>query len=504
MIGWFYWLLLVVLAFGVASLLALWSYGRFAKRARGAPAYALPLGDDTLLDRLAAPLAGAHPGQTGLGGLFDNRGAFQARLATIRQAGRSLDMLYYIWRDDLTGRLLLHEILRAADRGVRVRILLDDVNVLGYEPGYLALNGHPGIEVRIFNPVRNRQNALRRGMEMLLALVRYNRRMHCKALVGDGRVAIVGGRNIGDTYFGAARLRRRNSRDADLLMLGAGVEVVQSQVDAYWNCAMALPISALWADHETDLPRYRGRLARIADTPRARRYLASLPADRGLEAGLHWSDKVEVIFDPPEKAQGDNPDLWMPQRLRAAMVRARHSLKMVTPYLVPGRQGTATLSRLARRGVRVEVVTNALASTNQLVVHGAYRRYRRPLLARGVRLYEFAPPDENGHRGEMMHSKTFIIDGRLGFVGSFNYDLRSAFLNTEMGVLFEIPELVAELEAEFARASAPAEAFHLMLEGRRLRWILSDGSRMFYEPDTNWVRRALSWVIGHLPIHRFL
>ncbi len=501
---WITWVILFAVAFVLASVLAVWSFGRFARKARGIESYALPLGTDTDLDRLVLPLTDAHPGQTGLSLVADNLRAFAARLETIRMAGRSIDMLYYIWRDDTTGRLLVNELLAAADRGVRVRVLLDDVNTQGFDRGYLALNHHPLVEVRVFNPVLNRRNAIRRGAEMLLALVRYNRRMHCKAWIADGRVAIVGGRNIGDTYFGATRSRRRNSRDYDLVVVGGMVEPVQASFDDYWNSSMAVPIAALWLGYEPDLRRHRARLRAVAQGGRATAYLRRLPGPDCLTQGLHWTDKVRLLVDPPCKAQGLEPNRWITQALRPMFEAARNRVQMVTPYFVPGREDVHFLRRLAARGVKVDVVTNALASTNHLVVHGAYRRYRRALLAKGVRIYEFAPPDEQGRRGEMLHGKAFIVDGQSGFIGSFNYDLRSAYLNTEMGVLFECPPLIAELEAEVARLTEPEVAFSLYLQGRWLRWRLGDGTEMGHEPFANAMRRALSWVIGHLPIHRLL
>jgi putative cardiolipin synthase len=168
---------------------------------------------------------------------------------------------------------------------------------------------------------------------------------------------------------------------------------------------------------------------------------------------------------------------------------------------VPGREGMAALLAAAGRGVEVRVTTNTLAVTNHLVVHGAYRRYRRALLGGGVRLFEYAPCTQ---RGPMHHGKAFVVDGRRGFVGSFNFDQRSAFLNTELGVVFEDPVLVAELEAELARSRAPEHAYRLCLSGRRLSWSRGAGQSLGHEPDTGATRRAASFLIGHLPIHRWL
>lgn len=514
---WLQWLLLAAALFAVASVFALWSYGRFARKARGPESHLIPPGSDAPLDRAIGALEAAHPGQTGAALEIDNRGAFLDRLHTIRAAHRSLDMLYYIWRDDLTGRLLVHELLAAADRGVRVRVLLDDVNTLGFDPSYLGLNGHPGIEVRLFNPVTARRSALRRGLALLLALVRYNRRMHCKAWIADGRLAIIGGRNIGDVYFDATqRRRRRNCRDADLLLAGSVVQKAAEVFDTYWNSGMAIPIGVFWSDHKSDLADYRRKLEALAKSRRARTYLSSLgdPAVEGDAAAqrlavrrFHWSSGARLVADPPDKAQGHGRDSWMPAALQPVLNAAEHQVALTTPYLVPGREGMAVLTSLAKRGVKVSVLTNALSATNHILVHGAYRRYRRGLLASGMAVYEFAPPPTDRARrpkGEMLHAKAFVVDGRLGFVGSFNFDLRSLFLNTEMGVIVDHPALIAALEREFARATSAEEAWELALDGGgKLSW-RRDAASARRDPNANAWRRGVSWVIGHLPIHRWL
>ena len=508
---WLLWMALVAALFALASAIALYSYGRFAKRARGAPSRALvPGAEETALDRAVTPLTAANRGRTGLCAVSDNAESFALRARSARAAGRSLDMLYYIWRDDMTGRLMARELVAAADRGVRVRLLLDDINAQGFDPSYLALNGHPRIEVRLFNPIRNRRSPLRRGIELVLGVVRFNRRMHCKAWLADGRIGLIGGRNIGDVDLGAARGRVRDGRDVDLLVLGAALTRAETVFDAYWNSGLALPISALWRDYASDLPRCRRALDAEAEAPRARAFLAEalpddapaafLPAER-----LSWTASARVLADPPEKALGTRRERWMPEAIEAVMDGARDCVTLVTPYFVPGREGLARLRDLAGRGVAVRVFTNSLAATNHMVVHGAYRRYRRPLLAAGVKIHEFAPGAPPGQGGEMLHSKILIVDGARGFVGSFNFDLRSAFLNTEMGVIFDAPQLVAELEAEIAHDADPARSYGLVLDGRQLRW--SGGGLagvMMHEPGARAFRRGVSWVIGHLPIHRFL
>ncbi|MBK5926494.1 phospholipase D-like domain-containing protein [Rhodobaculum claviforme] len=503
------WLAGLAVVFAAASYLALYSYGRFARQARGASSWVLPPAPaDTALDRATAPLEAAHPGASGLGCVFDNRAALALRLASLRAAGRSLDMVSYIWRDDLGGQLLALEVLAAADRGVRVRLLLDDVNVQGVDPKFRALNGHPGVEVRLYNPVRNRRTAVRRGIEMLLMAVRFNRRMHAKLWIADTRVAITGGRNIGNEYFDVPSPRKRRVRDADLVLVGPLARAAGALFDTYWNSDQALPIAAFWRDYDAGLERFRERLAETAATPAARALLAHATGASPLPEGLCWSSGARLVADPPDKAMGRGREDWMPAALVPAMQGARTRLRLVTPYFVPGQEGAAELVALSARGVAVEVVTNALAVTNHLLVHGAYRRYRRPLLAAGVTLHEFAPAERRGTgRAPMLHSKMFTVDGRVGFVGSFNFDLRSAWLNIEAGVLFDDPALVAELEAEIDRLGAAERAYSLSIAGRRLCW--TDGPRpdhapILHEPDAGALRRGASWVIGHLPIHKYL
>ncbi len=510
------WTLGALALLALASALALWSYGRFARRARGAPSRALPPGADSALDRLLAPLEGAHMGLSGAALMTDPLQAFAARLASAQMARRSLDLLYYIWSDDRTGRLMARALLQAADRGVRVRLLLDDVNVLGRDPLYLALDRHPNISVRLFNPIRARDNAFRRGIDLLLNVLRYNRRMHGKIWLADGRLAITGGRNVGDVDFGAAQGRKRNNDDCDLMLAGPILRAVEKSFDAHWNDGLALPIASLWQKRRARMPTFRRRLERVTNEAETRAYLRRVAPLMGaanhagalrLEA-LRWSDRLEFIADPPEKALATGRAAWLPEALMPRLLGAERRLRIMTPYFVPGQEGLAALTDLARAGVRVQVVTNALAVNDHIIVHGAYRWYRRALIEAGVQLYEFAarsaarPRDRQAR--SMLHGKIFIVDDRLGFVGSLNFDMRSAFLNTEMGVVFDDPALLADVAAYMDWATAPDQAYQLSLDGPLMGWAREAHDLVHLEPDSGAARRALSFVIGHLPVHRLL
>ena len=282
-----FWTLIGVLLIGAASYLGRRSYRKFLRKARGPASQSLGRGDvPTELDKLLDPLEAQNNGQSGLATLLDNADAFAARALSAAQAGRSLDLMYYIWKTDLTGWLLLDALVAAADRGVRIRLLLDDVNVQGFDPAFLALTGHPLIEVRLFNPTRNRGHVVRRTFEMLLGLARFNRRMHGKLWVADGRVAIIGGRNIADTYFGTLDADTRTSVDADMLLVGPKVDAVTALFDSYWNLGLSMPILALWPGFKLNRTAFRHRLARHAGSDPSRHYLARTLVGRTAKAVL--------------------------------------------------------------------------------------------------------------------------------------------------------------------------------------------------------------------------
>lgn len=511
------WLLAVVFLTTAASALAFRSWRRYAKQSRGKPGHAMPrTGPRTELDAMFDGPEAAHPGDTGLAGLFDNADAFAARVLSAQSAGRSLDLMYYIWQTDLTGWLLLHDIQAAADRGVRVRLLLDDVNVQGYDLTFLALSQHPLIEVRLFNPIRNRGHAVRRWLEMALGMSRFNRRLHCKAWIADGRLAIIGGRNIGDTYFGASRYGRaganeRASRDADLLVAGPIVTEIETLFDSYWNIGLVLPILALWPKFRISPHHFRKRLVRRANAVTARRFMTTALAGRDAAAmlanKLHWTNSARVIADPPDKAYGRRKTPWMAEQVLSILNGAVDEVRLITPYFVPGAAGLSALKAILRRGVKLSLLTNALSASDNVFVHGAYRHYRRPLLAQGAQIFEFAPPAHKRRQRDVLHSKVFVIDQKQAIVGSLNLDMRSAYTNSELGIHFEQPDLVAELLQIFDRDASPDQAYALSLDHGAERWALARPGLlplMRVEPEATTLWRAISWVVGRLPIHRWL
>ena len=500
-------------AFALASVLSLYAYGRFAESARGEVVMALPLADDqTRIDRAVVPMTDARPGQTGMVILGDNLDAFAVRAMTARSAGRSLDLQYYIWHDDFTGNMLHHEVLQAADRGVRVRLLLDDMNVHGSHSVLAALDSHPLIEVRLFNPTRAREGTLVRGAELLLRFVSLNRRMHNKIWLADGRVAVVGGRNIGNEYFDAAA--DVNFMDTDVAVIGAAARQAEEVFDAFWNSASAIPLAALVEAAPDALDKVRASLDAGLESDRAGPYLERLRAsDRVRELlqrqSMHWTDNAMIVSDPPQKAEGapQRPD-WMTPVLVARVSTARRDLKLISPYFVPAHAGVEWLAGMRRRGVDVSILTNSLAANDVLAVHGGYAGYRRPLLEAGIKLYELKPHGAVntslfGSSGASLHTKAYVVDGSHGFIGSFNLDPRSVKLNTEMGLMFEHPAAAAELEALYAVKTSAQTSYRLSLDDGRLRWhddaadppVVWDD-----EPESKAWQRAAARVIGWLPV----
>ncbi|MET0815249.1 MAG: phospholipase D family protein [Pseudoxanthomonas sp.] len=511
MFGWLAISFLLLLAIVGGGLLLT---NRLAPPATGEPGEALPLqAAQTAIDRDLAPLLAAHPGKTGAIFLGDGLDAFAARAISARKAGRSLDLQYYIWHNDLAGRLLAREAHDAAERGVRVRILLDDMNAAGLDPHLLAMDAHPDIELRLYNPFRNRQSA-GRAFELLRRLFSMNHRMHNKAWIADGRAAIIGGRNIGEQYFSADP--EANFRDLDLLLFGPAAAQASALFDAYWNSAAAVPIATLGASDPEALRTLLAGVYRDASGEGARRYLDRV-ADSELMRDYdhhalrpHWSEGIEVVADPPVKWAGDNRSGWLVERLTRMISSASREALVVSPYFVPGEDGVARLAALTGRGTRVGIVTNSLAANDVYAVHSGYAAYRERLLRQGVELYELrtnpgprTAPVFFGKRASL-HTKAFVLDGVRGFVGSFNVDPRSKNLNTEMGVLFEDPAMARRLRDEYLRLTDPALSYRLLLnEEGELRWLDSTQASpvlLESEPDASRWRRALARMSGWLPI----
>jgi putative cardiolipin synthase len=479
--------------------------------------------DSTRLGRAIADRAAANPGRSGIYALSDGRDAFAARVLLAHAADRRLDLQYYIWHNDTTGQLLLDAAWQAAERGVRVRLLLDDANTRGLDATVAALDAHPNIEVRLFNPFANRR--FRLG-DAITDFSRVNRRMHNKSFIVDNQAAIVGGRNIGDEYFAAGT--PVGFADLDVLAVGPVVRDLVDEFDRYWNSGSAYPAANLIAPAAPDaVTGVRDAWERSRQAPKAGGYLEALRETelvRQLLEGRLQLDWVvaQVVSDDPGKVlqPTDRTELHMLPRLEKALGRPLRELDLVSPYFVPASEGTKALLALVERGVQVRVLTNALAATDVGVVHAGYARYREELLRGGARIYELKPgadmrkhKDESEQRGigsssSSLHAKTFAVDRTRIYVGSFNLDPRSARLNTEMGVVLESPSLAIRLSEVFDTV-IPASAYEVRVAagGKGLEWRERTATGEVVhttEPESGPLRRLWINFLSILPIEWLL
>lgn len=483
--------------------------------------FAIVPADDAPLDRVFDQQLRSHPGKSGVGLVPDGGDAFALRAMSARVAKRGIDAQYYIWHNDTTGRFLAGELLAAADRGVRVRVLLDDMDARSRDSVLMALNRHPGIEIRLFNPFAIRSGMLRTVVDVFSRGSRLNHRMHNKSWIVDGRMAIVGGRNVGDEYFSASDAV--NFVDLDVVLAGVAVDQAASAFDRYWNDEASVPIERLRRTGKGKLTLDELRAALTADTkameqsPYTRR-LRESPRFESLLAGevqLQWSDDVQVVADDPRKVTGDRK-LLQPGVLESivdAISEAQSELLLISPYFVPGAGGTAALRDLVRKGAAVAVLTNSLAATDVAAVHSGYSRYRTSLLEGGVKLHELKPTIAEEARHPRMrlgssraslHTKAVVVDQRRSFVGSFNLDPRSADLNCEMGAWIASDVLAAQMCRMFAASTALQHSFKVTLgESGRPLWTEMVGDQAFHydkDPHASWMRRAVTWVLQLLPI----
>jgi putative cardiolipin synthase len=441
-----------------------------------------------------------------------NQLALTARLALIDEAAVSLDIQYFIWQDDATGHLMAERALAAADRGVRVRVLMDDFGVAGPGGEALKLDAHPGVDVRVFNPWTLRGSRFGTATEFLVRTYTLNRRMHNKTLIADGRFAILGGRNIGDRYFGIYDSFVQN--DLDILVAGPMAKAVGGTFDEYWNSEHSFPVALFASDERPQHPLATTReelRAVVTQHTDALRPFTLEPTD--------WSPYLEELVDTfaPARAEilWESPDVLNDARPRlyaaykALVASARSEVLISSPYFIPDEDFRNLLREIVARGVRVVVVTNSLETNNHVIAHTGYRRWRREVLAAGVELYELradaealpyyvTPPSMPGALG--LHTKAVVIDRERAFVGSPNVDPRSMVLNTEIGVVGEGAELAARVAALIDRDIAPANSWRVTMDEEGwLTW--SNGDRVVRrQPAKGFVQRAMEFLLNLLPL----
>jgi putative cardiolipin synthase len=473
----------------------------------------LAVAGDTVLDEVVGSAEARHPGESGFRLLSAGTEAFALRAHSAKIAGRSLDVQTYIWHPDLTGRHLAYLLLSAADRGVQVRVLVDDMDARGINFGFAALDAHPNIEVRMFNPLPSRSGMFAMIGDLLADSKRLNHRMHNKTWIADNRIAVVGGRNLGDEYFGASE--EVNFVDLDFAMVGPVVRDASASFDKYWNSRATYPILLLSPEGVTEeaLGRLRERLNDSDGEARASPYAELLSRDdsvRRLVSGdwlMEWSGNYSFISDDPLKAlrePGQESDVL--GTLVPVLGDTEQALTIISPYFVPGKQGTQSLVELAKSGTQVMILTNSLAANDVAAVHGGYSQYRKDLLNGGVSLWELKPlPGSGNHSsffgssGASLHTKALAVDARALFVGSYNLDPRSTSLNCEQGVLVYDESLTQQFLRIFNQQSAGERAWKVTLQQGDLHW--SDGAETFdSEPQASAGRRFQAWLARVFPI----
>lgn len=486
--------------------------------------------DDTTLAKIVLPLRSQNPDLTGYHVLYDPLEALAARIELINKAEKSLDLQYYIWDNDKIGSLALHALIQAADRGVKVRLLVDDNNAKKMEGIYMALDQHTNIDVRLYNPYRFRHF---RAMDMVLDLKRINRRMHNKSFIADNQIALIGGRNMSNQYYNVSD--NYQFSDVDVMLVGAASDEIIHSFDEYWNDDYAFPVRQLVNPRHYTL-RYEGLKQQLADYNQEATVVNYLDLANRSHSFDEWLNnkiqfdwvKAEVVKDSPSKIKAKaKKEEHLNFQLLNRLDKPIQSVDIVSAYFVPEKEGAERLKKLSADGVNVRVLTNSFQANDVPLVHAFYSKYRQDLLEHDVQLYEFlsTPDSENlntntkeiaekskvsmkGLSRSSLHAKLMALDEKQVFIGSFNFDPRSAYLNTEIGVLLNSPSLARAVHYTMDE-NLSKYAYKLVLNAdQNINWKikLSNGNIRTYthEPKMKWWQKAGMKLISWLPVEGFM
>ncbi|WP_051303267.1 phospholipase D family protein [Psychromonas aquimarina] len=449
--------------------------------------------------------------------LDDGIDAFVARLSLIKSAQSSLDLQYYLYHSDLSGGLLTTALWQAAERGVRVRLLVDDMDLAGKDQNIAMLSAHPNFEVRIFNPFIRGKN---RTGQLVTQFGAVTRRMHNKSFTVDNTLSILGGRNIGDVYFGADP--DVVFGDLDVAFSGPAVQQVSASFDLYWNNQLSYPIELLndYQATESTLNEVSSELKKFIAENKTNAYIKALQQNNLVELLKNnevkqYAGTAVVLYDDPLKIVKDRSkkEYHLAPQLSPYFKSLKKELVIVSPYFVPGVEGMLFFEELIAKGIEVKILTNSLKSNDVSVVHAGYSKYRNKLLKMGVKIYEMDSGiltekgrinsknkktfNLSGISKASLHAKYFVLDRRHAFIGSLNLDPRSFNENTEIGVVIDSRELADDIAANFDD-NVHKIAFELSLQDDQLVWIKLRGNRKtsyYNEPYSSWWDR---FVIGFL------
>lgn len=467
----------------------------------------------------AASKEGQPPDYSGFRPLVDGTDALATRLLMARKAEKSIDAQYYLIKDDQVGRIFIYNLMQAADRGVRVRLLIDDMFMTKqFNVGMAALCRHPQFEIRIFNPFQRSEITGKSLQGTVRDFRRINRRMHNKTFTIDNQITIIGGRNIADEYFGANTLG--NFHDEDVLAIGPIVQDVSDTFDMYWNHSTALPAPA-FLKHVEDAKKERDKLrdafaaymSDIADSKYSEAVRAKISDYLSTEDDIFQWAPYQLVVDSPDKGIPSlaNQAASITTPLLESLKKAKKHIIVVSPYFVPDRHDVQRLIALRKTGVDVIIVTNSLAANNMFMVHGGYAPVRKPLLQAGIKIYEVRADSkvlgseyiDTSHAVTTLHTKVFVVDENEAFIGSFNFDPRSIKLNTECGVIIRDTTIASDVASRI-NSILPNQCYKVYLNSKgRLRWktTLDDGTEVVKtnEPDTTVSQRGLGLFARAVP-----
>jgi putative cardiolipin synthase len=475
---------------------------------------------DTLLGKRAKEVLNGNPNQTVASLLPKGTEAFLARIAIIEAAEKSIDVQYFHWAADLIGKSLFHYMLKAADRGVKVRILLDDHHIDSHLNTMLySLDKHKNISIHIFNPFPTRDF---HAIDFVTDFSRLNRRMHNKSFTVDNQVTIVGGRNIAEDYFSASKINA--FQDIDIISMGSIVKKVSQAFDTYWNAKVVYPINIFNENKATasDLIKLRKELTLFTKKHKDSGYTSDLkktqiykffsnknPEKYSLE---EYRGEVSVIYDDPKKALGktEKEVVYFKNLLKPHIDSVSKSFEFVSPYFVPNDKEVNDLIAMVKRGVKVRVVTNSLSSTDGVMAQSGYAHHRKRLLKGGVELYEQKATTKdkvksyNAKANSALHAKIYIFDRKEILIGSYNFDQRSRNINTEIGVIYKIEKMANSFAEAIFDGGLMEELYKVELgEQETLEWISikeKKTHRHTYEPNTSFWRRLKQGFFSILPI----
>jgi putative cardiolipin synthase len=474
--------------------------------------------ENTRLGRFFGPELAAHPGKSGIILVPTGEWGFRARAGLANAAEQTLDVQYYIWEADTAGKALVERLLRAADRGVRVRMLLDHFTIKDVDFRFAQVDQHPNIEIRLFNPYANRTF---RSFEFLTSFSRLNHRMHNKAFIADNAMAVVGGRNIGDNYFGVDSAA--NFRDLDMAIAGPVVQEISRSFDEYWNSDLVVPVSVIIEEKLSaeELQERKEALYRWVEELQDFPYPIDTTCNvvfarmKALRSEFIWAYAQASYDDPDKQATGKEA---VADKLLQLGSDKQHEVAIEAAYVIPGPAGVERARLNNERGFRQRLFTNSLATNDVAAAHAGYAKYRRDLIRNGMELYELRPDARSvkknwsllaGRSRASLHTKAFVVDRDIVVIGSFNVDPRSITINTEIVIMVESPELAARVLAYMDAGILPENSYRVILEpggdwtGEQLVWITEqDGKEIRYysEPETGAWQRFTAWLMGLLPI----